>query len=254
MQQLVRPAGFLRTTVVALALFLASSLVWSQTPLVPAGSVWKYLDNGSNQGTAWRASAFNDSAWASGAAELGYGDGDETTVISYGPNANSKYITSYFRKSFNVASLSALTALNLRVKRDDGIVVYLNGTEVYRDNMPSGTIGYTTLASTAASDDGATWQTATISTAGLVQGTNVLAAEVHQSSATSSDVSFNLELTGSTGSSGLYVARGPYLQLGTPSSVTVRWRTNSASDSRVWYGAAPTSLTAGMLRMRTGWR
>ena len=47
--------------------------------LVPTGSAWKYLDNGSNQGTAWRSTAFNDSGWAWGPAELGYGDGGEAT-------------------------------------------------------------------------------------------------------------------------------------------------------------------------------
>jgi hypothetical protein len=44
--------------------------------LVAAGSTWRYLDNGSDQGTAWRQSAFNDSAWSSGLAELGYVDGE----------------------------------------------------------------------------------------------------------------------------------------------------------------------------------
>ena len=55
--------------------------------LTPAGSVWKYLDNGTNQGTAWRAPAFNDTTWASGPAQLGYGDGDEATVVGFGPDA-----------------------------------------------------------------------------------------------------------------------------------------------------------------------
>src|SRR6476620_11534342 len=63
------------------------------TTIVPAGSTWKYLDNGSNQGTAWRASGFGDGGWAQGPAQLGYGDGDEATVVSFGPNANSKYRT-----------------------------------------------------------------------------------------------------------------------------------------------------------------
>ena len=48
-------------------------------PLVPMGAVWKYLDTGVDQGTAWIAPAFNDSAWPSGPAQLGYGDGDEAT-------------------------------------------------------------------------------------------------------------------------------------------------------------------------------
>ena len=72
------------------------------TTIVPAGSTWKYLDNGSNQGTAWRAAGFNDSSWSSGPAELGYGDGDENTVVGFGPDSSNKYRTTYFRKTFNV--------------------------------------------------------------------------------------------------------------------------------------------------------
>ncbi|MDH5540225.1 MAG: metallophosphoesterase family protein, partial [Rhizobacter sp.] len=228
-----------------LLLLFASGVAWSQTTLIAPGSAWKYLDNGSNQGTAWRAAAFDDSAWASGAAQLGYGDGDETTLLGYGANASAKYITTYFRRSFSVADPAAFSALSLRVKRDDGIVIYLNGAEVYRNNMPAGSVTYTTLASSYASDDGATWQTAALPTAGLAPGTNVLAVEMHQSLPDSSDISFDLELTGSgTTSGGAVVTRGPYLQLGTPNSMTVRWRTNNPTDSRVLYGLATSSLSA----------
>ena len=225
-------------------LLLAAGSAWSQTALVTAGSTWKYLDNGSNQGTAWRASAFDDTAWPSGAAQLGYGDGDETTVVSYGANASSKFITTYFRRSFSVADPAAFTTLNLRLKRDDGVVVYLNGAEVHRDNLPAGSISSTTLASTAVADDGATWQSVALASSGLATGTNVLAVEIHQAARDSSDISFDLELTGS--SSGVLVSRRPYLQLGTPGSVVVRWRTNTPTDSRVWFGAAPTLLTSSV--------
>ncbi len=66
-------------------------------------------------------------------AQLGYGDGDEATVVSYGTNANKKYTTTYFRKSISIASASALSNISLKVKRDDGVVVYINGTERYRN-------------------------------------------------------------------------------------------------------------------------
>ena len=57
--------------------------------LIQTGAVWKYLDNGSDQGVAWRASAFDDSAWKAGPAELGYGDGGEKTVVIDGPSGAS---------------------------------------------------------------------------------------------------------------------------------------------------------------------
>src|SRR6185369_4723161 len=114
--------------------------------LIAAGATWKYLDNGSNQGSAWRGVAFSDTGWKSGNAQLGYGDGDEATKVSFGPNNSNKFVTTYFRKSFSVADASKVTALSLKLLRDDGAVVYVNGTEVYRSNMPGGTISYTTLA------------------------------------------------------------------------------------------------------------
>jgi hypothetical protein len=163
--------------------------------LISTGATWKYLDNGSNQGTAWRAIAFNDSAWKSGPAQLGYGDGDEATVVSFGGSANRKYITTYFRNSFTVATPAAITSLALRLLRDDGAVVYLNGAEVARSNMPSGTISYTTLASSAVSGSAeGTYYDFTVSPSLLVSGTNVLAVEVHQNNRTSSDLSFAAEL------------------------------------------------------------
>ncbi|HTD67667.1 MAG TPA: Ig-like domain-containing protein, partial [Candidatus Limnocylindria bacterium] len=64
--------------------------------------VWKYRDDGSDQGTAWRLPAFDDTAWASGPAELGYGDGDEATVVSFGPDPNNKFVTTYFRCAFMI--------------------------------------------------------------------------------------------------------------------------------------------------------
>lgn len=169
-----------------------------QTALVPRGAEWKYLDDGSNQGATWRAVIFNDSGWASGPAQLGYGDGDEATEVGYGPDANNKYITTYFRRRFEAANVSRYTNLLLRLLRDDGAVVYLNGAEVFRSNMPGGTIGYRTLASSGVSgaDETSNFYTANVSPARLVNGTNVFAVEVHQAATNSSDLSFDLELIG----------------------------------------------------------
>lgn len=209
--------------------------------LVPAGSTWRYRDNGTNQGTAWRTAAFNDAAWPSGAAQLGYGDGDEVTTVSYGPDANAKYVTTYFRHTFNVSNPAAYTSLLLSTLRDDGAVVYLNNVEVWRsENMPSGAITYQTLASWAlGTPEEATFYDTNLASSLLVAGTNVLAVEVHQADVTSTDLSFDLRLEGLTSYT---VTRGPYLQLGTPTAMTVRWRTNGATDSRVRYGTAPGNL------------
>src|SRR6476660_603555 len=165
------------------------------TTLGPAGSNWRYLDNGSNQGTAWRASGFADGGWAQGAAQLGYGDGDEATVVSYGPNAAAKYRTTYFRRQFNVSGTVA-APVTLQLKRDDGAVVYLNGNEIVRSNMPTGTITNTTYASSAISGAAEnTFNAFTIPAASVLAGTNTLAVEIHQDSAADPDISFDLSLT-----------------------------------------------------------
>lgn len=235
-----------RFRILCLALLLAgsaSALFAFDTTLVAAGSTWKYLANGSNQGTAWRASSFDDSVWPSGPAQLGYGDGDEQTVVPFGPNANQKYITTYFRRAFTVADPGAFNSLNLATIRDDGAVVYLNGVEVWRSNMPA-TFGYQTLAAADAGSSESTFVTAAIPVSGLVAGQNVLAVEIHQNDAASSDMSFDLRLVASTDAPTAGLTRGPYLQMGTPTSVRVRWRTDLATNSRVRYGTAPASLTS----------
>jgi fibronectin type 3 domain-containing protein len=165
--------------------------------LVSPGAVWKYLDDGSDQGTAWQLLSFDDSGWASGPAQLGYGDGDEATVVGYGPDANNKYITTYFRRTINVTDAANFSSLTLNVLRDDGVVVYLNGTEVFRNAMPTGTIDSSTLASaTAGGTDESAFYQAAVNPVLLVEGDNILAVEIHQAAVTSSDISFDLELTG----------------------------------------------------------
>jgi hypothetical protein len=157
--------------------------------LVSAGSDWKYLDDGSNQGTAWYSPGFDDSAWRSGRAELGYGDGGEVTLVNGGP-ANSHYITTYFRKSFTASKVAWYFGLRLRLLADDGAVVYLNGVEVCRTNMPGGIVNYTTLAST---NLGARMKSAfnIYDVAGLSAGGGIFWQWRSQNNAGSSDISFN---------------------------------------------------------------
>ena len=169
--------------------------------LVAAGSNWKYLDDGSNQGTAWFANGFDDSSWSNGPAQLGYGQGREATVVSFGPNANSKYPTTYFRHTVNINNPLDWSDLSLGVVRDDGAVVYINGVQVYSDNMP-GSFNYLTWASSWVSGANEyTFQTATLSAANLVAGNNHIAVEMHQGAGNSSDLSFDLYLRGSVANS-----------------------------------------------------
>lgn len=170
----------------------AKTAIADPSILVPPGAAWKYLDNGTDQGVAWTSLAFDDSAWASGSAPLGYSDPVSTTV-SFGPSSSNKYITTYFRHTFAVGNPTSYTTLTLRLRRDDGAVAYLNGVEVFRTNMPTGVITYTTLAASGIGED-YSFYSANFAASGLVAGNNALAVEVHQFSAGSSDIGFDAEL------------------------------------------------------------
>lgn len=163
-------------------------------PLITAGETWKYLDNGSNQGTAWRAPAFNDSTWPSAPAKFGFGNDGESTVLNRGPTG-AIYITYYFRRAFYVPNAAAVSSLTARIIRDDGAVVYVNGVEAFRSNMPGGAINYLTFASTVVGGaDENTFYSHVINPALLVTGTNVIAVEIHQANGNSTDLGFDLEL------------------------------------------------------------
>ncbi|HNM46016.1 MAG TPA: metallophosphoesterase, partial [Candidatus Sumerlaeota bacterium] len=168
--------------------------------LIPANSRWRYLDDGSDQGTAWRSTDFDDRGWKLGRSKFGYGDNNETTLIDYGTSTTLVNITNYFRRPVFVADVNRFSSLEMKLQRDDGAVVYANGVEVWRSNMPAGTITSATTASTAAASQAQEekFTTATLSLGSLHNGTNIFAVEVHQFGPTSSDVGFNFELVGHT--------------------------------------------------------
>lgn len=206
---------------------------------VAPSSTWKYSDTGINQNTAWREVSFNDATWKTGTAEFGYGDGDETTIVSYGPDAANKYPTTYFRKTFTIENPANYSALSLGIVRDDGAVAYLNGIEIFRSNLPTGVIGYNTYAiESLGGSDETDWVTTAVDAALLVAGTNVLSVEIHQNSLASSDLSFNGRLTAASNIVAPVVTRGAYLQKLSSNSITIRWRTDIPSNTVVQYGTS----------------
>lgn len=162
-----------------------------RAPFIAAGaSGWRINDSGTDLGTAWRATSYDHGAWRQGRTEIGYGDGDEASLVT------GKRVTYYFRKSFDTGtSISGINRLTLRAKIDDGAVAYLNGVEVWRFNMPSGAISASTRASTfIAGADEAKWRTVSVPATALRTGRNILAIEVHNDQPSSSDLSMDLEL------------------------------------------------------------
>jgi hypothetical protein len=153
---------------------------FDETPVFPLDATWKFDDSGTDRGMAWRSPTYDDAAWATGAglfhSEAGTLPGPKNTLLAAGRS------TYYFRKTFNFAGDPTNVKLSLSPVVDDGAVYYLNGVEIYRQNMPQGEINYATSAQTIV-QDAAQAGPIIVNAEGLIAGTNILAVEIHQASA-----------------------------------------------------------------------
>ena len=181
--------------------------------IVKLNDTWKYYDKGAAPSN-WTATSFNDNGWASGQAPLGYGMTGVKTTVSYGPNVSSKYPTTYFRKTIKLESTptrSDIFLLNYQI--DDGFVVYVNGREAGRFQMPSGNITFNSFASSYAGDAPLTG-TIEISSSLFKSGDNVIAVEIHNNKADSRDIFWAAEVFTTMGStSGDFVSTDPVINL-----------------------------------------
>ena len=187
---------------------VASNQTAGTVSLSATGSVWRYTVP-TNEIAGWAQKAFNDTAWLSGPGQLGYGDGDESTVIG----AASNLITAaYFRRTVVITNASSLSVLDLSLLRDDGAIVYLNGTEILRSNMPTGSVSIATFASSnITSPTENDYNPFTISPIAFAEGTNVLAVEIHQSSANYTDLGFDLQAAATRAAGGVHTNFSPVL-------------------------------------------
>ncbi len=168
------------------------------TNLITGGADWKYSDTGEDLGTNWTSVAYDDSSWKHGLARLGYGDPVAATTISFGLDPMHVNPTTYFRHAFVLPDSLRVTNLNVRLARADGAVVWLNGSELFRVNMPAGPIGFTNLAYPlrVLGEAPYIFNPTNLAVAALPGGTNVLAVEVHPRTLTNSFIGFDLELSG----------------------------------------------------------
>lgn len=193
------------------------------------GDTWKYYDLGTDPG-AFTTTGYDDSGWSSGAGELGFGDGDETTTIS-----DVNQIANMFRKTINITDGDQYEEFDYDILFDDGVVLYVNGDEQARSSNMSGTIAWNTLATGTISDTARL--TGTIPASALVDGNNYIAVQVSQNSTTSSDVSFNMGLS--------TVKLATYYDLTGPTTVTEGGTasysaTTNAGDGTYYYTTNPT--------------
>ncbi len=149
----------------------------AQSTVFNQGTEWHYYDSGSLDYTGWKQDM---SSRSKGHAPLGYGKSQSTTLQSGRP-------TYYFGREFELTSDMLLNELILDFVVDDGFVVYVNGVEAGRYNMPTGTISYSTYASTYAPNNPDSG-TMTLSRDLFRSGSNTICVEVHNNNATSSDI------------------------------------------------------------------
>ena len=167
--------------------------------LIKIDDTWKYYDKGAAPSN-WAASDFTDGSWSSGQAPLGYKMAGVKTTVSYGDDPNRKHPTTYFRKTISLKTTptrSDIFLLNYQV--DDGFVVYVNGKEAGRFNMPSGTITFESFSSSYADDTPLTG-TIELSSSLFKSGSNVIAVEIHNNKYASGDQYWAAELFTSVGS------------------------------------------------------
>jgi len=169
------------------------------------GASWKYLDDGSDQGTAWKEFDFNDDTWDIGVGHMGFGEGDETTLLESG------HITYYFRKKVVIPDTSLLNSIYFNIVHDDGAVAYVNGTEVLRSSlMPSGPLNYLTGTTTFIPNDVENdFWTYQVDKSYFHNGENILAIEIHNQMVSSSDISFDCFVSDT--SIFIYKLDGPYV-------------------------------------------
>lgn len=155
---------------------------------------WRYFPGLSEPPSTWRNPTFNDTSWAQGKGGFGYEDGDDNTII---PSCTSVYL----RIKFTAADTSKISLGVLHMDYDDAFVAYLNDVEIARAGINGQYPAYNALGANhdARMPTGGLPESFTLSkallTKALKQGTNVLAIQVHQSSANSSDMSSNAWLS-----------------------------------------------------------
>lgn len=196
-------------------LFLSVVVSSAQTNvIVPLRSLWRYSDVNSSLPSSWKQPGFNDTGWGLGQSPLGFGQSGVSLL-------QNGIMTAYFRKKFTLPSAPE-SWLTLRVRRDDGVIVYLNGVEVLRNNMPAGPVNHYTAALQAVDPTG--FVVTNMGASLLLPGENLLAAEVHQHRIDSPDLFFDLEVFGTNG--------GPRLFITSPANnVAVRTGTDLAINA-----------------------
>ena len=192
-------------------------------------SIWKYNDKGVNFNSSWKTKLFNDATWPTGKGEFGFGDNPVTPL-------KKNRTCYYFRKTFNVINPQQYGVFKVKLRRDDGVIVYLNGTKVFSNNLPTSGVNFNTYALNDCIDDGDSLFIYNLLSSDFLNGNNVFAVEIHPSSVNDVDLTFEMNLEAVLPLVLPAISRGPYLQTTTTNSCSIHWRTDVETDSKVSYG------------------
>jgi DNA-binding CsgD family transcriptional regulator len=174
---------------------LSSFTSFSQEPIIQNGDEWSYFDSGYLNDNWFQSTDFSN--WKTGVTPIGYGDRAITTEIYFGKSKHNKDIAKYFIKRINIKNPSTYTGIEFKLQRDDGAVIYINGKELYRDNMPDGNITPTTRSLLVVNDkEEKKFYTKIFDKSIFTKGINTIAVEVHQYNIFSSDCIFSMEVIG----------------------------------------------------------
>lgn len=205
----------MQTKFISSALILAAAASLQAAEIIPfrAGG-WKYVlgtQEASNPTDVWRLLSFEDAAWTTASAPVGYPSGGaaglEASIQTTLPtSAAGGYTTVFLRKKFTIASAAEVTGLSLQVQHDDGFVAWLNGVEVGR----AGVTDPVTIGSLAADHEVTVGEASLTPSPGLlVDGENVLAIQLVNGTTGSSDIFIDAQLTSAVDDAPVVAATEP---------------------------------------------
>lgn len=223
-------------------------------------TVWSYLDDNTDPAagletlTAWTLPSFDDSAWKSGSGKFGSKSGALSAINGLTPTkllplktegASSNNYAYFFRLEFEIEDVDAIKAMPITVNADDAVVVYLNGNIIFDTRVSKNTTTNLYYSGCNSVYKATTWLSTDELREYATDGTNVIAAEVHNASAGSSDIYFDLSATATIGEPTTVVSfTDVFLNIGaTESERNLNWHTDSSAAGEVQY--APKSAMAG---------
>lgn len=223
-----KPSFILKSSLIIYLILTCAFQLYGQDmhweSITPPASQWDYITPTSEVPSDWATINFDSTSWGQGTSGIGYGDDDDSTVIAINT------ISVYMRKSFSVVDVSAINRLLLDIDYDDGFIAYLNGVEIAR-SMLYGDVSYNTLADGL--HEGALYQGNLpdrffVDKSQLLNGNNVLAVQVHNHSADSSDMSALPVLSAEViGTDNLYSSPPFWFQEPDPEPITIDFQSSN---------------------------